>query len=51
MRERAVFRIRNGSGSADPYQWTTDPDTALFFGVFQDAYKKLICFLSFFAFY
>ncbi len=36
-----AFRIRDGSGSADPYQWTTDPDTALFFGVFQDAYGSV----------
>ncbi len=51
MRELAAFRIRNGSGSADPYQWTTDPDIDLFFSDFQDANTKVkfcpkfVCFL------
>ncbi len=38
-----------GSGSADPYRWTTDPDPdpGLFFSGFQDA-KEAKIFLSFF---
>jgi hypothetical protein len=51
MRKRAVFRIRNGSGSADPLQWTTDPDTALFFGDFQDANTKVKFCPKFFCFF
>jgi hypothetical protein len=33
-------------GSADPYQWITDPDLALFFKCFQDFNKKYVVFSS-----